>query len=189
MRLCSHVITDDTGLAPNPFHGYCTSALCTPSHTNAKLKEGDWLIGNSPKKDGNRLVYAMRISEVSSARSRNRMEHPKNSAATICITNLASINGGAYLHDSITTATILLMTWVEPLPGILSSYLSISTISDPGGWLSLSVWVPSSRIGRVSVTRMTTWPTNLCRGWRLTTNLESWERHATWGITLAKPAQ
>jgi hypothetical protein len=64
MRLCSHVITDDTGLAPNPFHGYCTSALCTPSHTNAKLKEGDWLIGNSPKKDGNRLVYAMRISEV-----------------------------------------------------------------------------------------------------------------------------
>src|SRR5580700_8636383 len=124
-----------------------------------------------------------------SARSRDRMEHPKNSTATICITNLASINGGAYLHDSITTATILLMTWVEPSPGILSSYLSISTISDPGGWLSLSVWVPSSRIGRVSVTRMTTWPTNLCRGWRLTTNLESWERHATWGITLAKPAQ
>ena len=64
MRLCSHVITDDTGLAPNPFHGYCTSAVCTPSHMNLKLEKGDWLIGNSPNEDGNRLVYAMRISDV-----------------------------------------------------------------------------------------------------------------------------
>jgi hypothetical protein len=64
MRLCSHVITNDTGLAPNPFHGYCTSALCTPSHMNAKLKEGEWIVGISPKRDGNRLVYAMRISQV-----------------------------------------------------------------------------------------------------------------------------
>ncbi len=64
MKLYSHVIKHDTGLAPNPFHGYCTSALCTPSHKNARLKKGDWLIGNSPRKDGNRLVYAMRISEV-----------------------------------------------------------------------------------------------------------------------------
>jgi Nucleotide modification associated domain 2 len=30
----------------------------------AKLREGDWLTGNSPRTDGNRLVYAMRISEV-----------------------------------------------------------------------------------------------------------------------------
>jgi hypothetical protein len=65
MKLCSHVVTHDTGLAPNPFHGYCTSALCTPSHMNLKkLHEGDWLIGNSPKKDGNKLVYAMRIWPV-----------------------------------------------------------------------------------------------------------------------------
>jgi hypothetical protein len=64
MKLYSHVITDDTGLAPNPFHGFCTSALCTPSHKNAKLGNGDWLIGNSRRREGNRLVYAMRISEV-----------------------------------------------------------------------------------------------------------------------------
>jgi hypothetical protein len=63
MRLCSHVITHDTGLAPNPFHGYCTSALCTPSHMKAQLKEGSWLMGNSEKGDGYRLVYAMRISK------------------------------------------------------------------------------------------------------------------------------
>ena len=51
---------------PNPFHGYCTSALCTPSHwpRELKLKEGDWLIGISPIEDGNKLVYAMRISDV-----------------------------------------------------------------------------------------------------------------------------
>jgi hypothetical protein len=64
MKLCSYVIKGDTGLAPNPFHGYCTNALCTPSHMNARLVPGDWLMGNSPKADGNRLVYAMRISEV-----------------------------------------------------------------------------------------------------------------------------
>lgn len=64
MKLCTHVIKADTGLAPNPFHGYCTSAICTPSHMNAGLERGDWLIGNSDRADGNRLVYAMRISEV-----------------------------------------------------------------------------------------------------------------------------
>jgi hypothetical protein len=63
MKLCSHVIKHDCGLAPNPFHGYCTTALCTPSHMRARLVEGDWLIGVSPRGDGNRLVYAMRISE------------------------------------------------------------------------------------------------------------------------------
>jgi Nucleotide modification associated domain 2 len=66
MKICSHVITYDIGLAPNPFHDFCTSALCTPSHMNARLQPDDWLVGNSPKDDGNRLVYAMRISEVMS---------------------------------------------------------------------------------------------------------------------------
>jgi hypothetical protein len=75
MRLCSHVITNDTGLAPNPFHGYCTSALCTPSHMNAKLKEGEWIVGISRKKDGNRLVYAMRISQVLSMNQYFHDEH------------------------------------------------------------------------------------------------------------------
>jgi putative DNA base modification enzyme with NMAD domain len=64
MKLCSHVITNDTGLAPNPFHGWCTSAVCTPSHRNAKLERGDWLIGHSRKREGQHLVYAMCIHEV-----------------------------------------------------------------------------------------------------------------------------
>ena len=31
MKLFSHIVKDDLGVAPNPFHGYCTTALCTPS--------------------------------------------------------------------------------------------------------------------------------------------------------------
>lgn len=64
MKICSHVIRSDTGLAPNPFHGYCTTALCTPSHMNARLQPGDWLLGHSPRAEGNRLVYAMHLAEV-----------------------------------------------------------------------------------------------------------------------------
>lgn len=61
MKLFSHIVKDDLGVAPNPFHSYCTTALCTPSHMNLRLEEGDWLIGTSPKKDGHKLVYAMCI--------------------------------------------------------------------------------------------------------------------------------
>jgi len=64
MKLASHVVTADTGLAPNPFHGYCTTGLCTPSHRKVKLKPGDWLIGHSRKREGNQLVYAMLVTEV-----------------------------------------------------------------------------------------------------------------------------
>ena len=38
MKLYSHIFTADTGLAPNPFHGYCTSALCTPSHSRGNQR-------------------------------------------------------------------------------------------------------------------------------------------------------
>ena len=64
MKLASHVVTADTGLAPNPFHGYCTTGLCTPSHRKAKLEPGDWLIGHTRKREGNQLVYAMLVAEV-----------------------------------------------------------------------------------------------------------------------------
>jgi hypothetical protein len=95
MKICSHVITHDTGLAPNPFHGYCTSALCTPSHRRAKLGKGDWLIGNSQKQDGHRLVYAMRISEVLDmntyfydARFRHKKPKPEGTKTEQCGDNI-----------------------------------------------------------------------------------------------------
>jgi hypothetical protein len=64
MKICSYVIKTDTGLAPNPFWGFCSLALCTPNHQNARLCPGDWIVGNSSVSDGQRLVYAMRIDEV-----------------------------------------------------------------------------------------------------------------------------
>jgi len=64
MRLCSYVVVIDKGFAPNPFSGFCTLAARTPNHQGLRLKEGDWVLGNSSSAEGRRLIYAMRISEV-----------------------------------------------------------------------------------------------------------------------------
>ena len=64
MKLYSYVIRIDHGLAPNPFWGYCTLAVCTPNHMGIKARIDDWIIGTSPNYQGNKLVYAMKISEI-----------------------------------------------------------------------------------------------------------------------------
>lgn len=64
MKLYSYIVTIDHGLAPNPFWGYCTLAACTPNHMGIKAQKDDWIIGTSPKSQGNKLVYAMKISEI-----------------------------------------------------------------------------------------------------------------------------
>jgi len=64
MKLLKYVMTNDTGLAPNPFFGVCSLALCTPNHMNANLAPGDWIVGHSSKSTGNRLVYAMHLTKV-----------------------------------------------------------------------------------------------------------------------------
>ncbi|HET7234087.1 MAG TPA: hypothetical protein VFJ16_29005 [Longimicrobium sp.] len=64
MQLYSYVVKADSGFAPNPFGGWCTLAACTPNRMGARLEPGDWLMGNSDKAHGQRLVYAMRVSEV-----------------------------------------------------------------------------------------------------------------------------
>ena len=64
MQLYSYVVKNDSGFAPNPFGTWCTLAACTPNHQGARLKPGDWLMGNSDKAHGQQLVYAMRVSEV-----------------------------------------------------------------------------------------------------------------------------
>jgi len=63
-RLCSYIVRDDTGLAPNPFWGYCTLAVCTPNHQGSRLKVGDWIAGFLGKKRGYKFLYAMEISEI-----------------------------------------------------------------------------------------------------------------------------
>ncbi len=64
MRLCSYIVKTDAGLAPNPFWGYCTLALCTPNHQGVKLNPDDWIVGFLDKKRQYKLLYAMKIKEV-----------------------------------------------------------------------------------------------------------------------------
>jgi hypothetical protein len=63
MRLCSYVVKNDKGLAPNPFWGYCTLAVCTPNHMGIRAEKGDWFVGFGTVKRGNKLVFAMKVSE------------------------------------------------------------------------------------------------------------------------------
>ena len=63
MKLYSYVVKHDTGFAPNPFWGYCTLANCKPV-IRRTAKVGDWIVGLSPKSDGNRLIYAMKVEEI-----------------------------------------------------------------------------------------------------------------------------
>jgi len=42
---CFYRMTDDAGSAPNPFHGVCTLAICTPNHQRARLRPGNVIVG------------------------------------------------------------------------------------------------------------------------------------------------
>jgi hypothetical protein len=64
MKLLKYVMTSDAGLAPNPYFGICSLALCTPNHMNARLCVGDWIVGHSCRATGNKLIYAMRVTKV-----------------------------------------------------------------------------------------------------------------------------
>lgn len=64
MKIYSYVVRYDDGVAPNPFWGYCTLAICKPDIRRVAKKD-DWVIGTGSKENvGNdRLVYAMKITE------------------------------------------------------------------------------------------------------------------------------
>lgn len=62
--LCTYIIRIDAGLAPNPFWNWCTLAVCTPNHQGVKLAPGDWIAGFTAKGKGNKLIYAMMVSEL-----------------------------------------------------------------------------------------------------------------------------
>ncbi|HBH28492.1 MAG: hypothetical protein N839_0010695 [Desulfofustis sp. PB-SRB1] len=63
MRLHSYVVAHDTGFAPNPFWGFCTLATCKPV-IRRTATIGDWVVGISPKRRGNRVVFAMLVDEI-----------------------------------------------------------------------------------------------------------------------------
>jgi len=63
VKLFSYILIHDTGFSPNPFWGYCTLSCCKPS-IRRLANIGDWIVGLSPKKYGNRLIYAMQVDEI-----------------------------------------------------------------------------------------------------------------------------
>jgi hypothetical protein len=65
MRLFSYIMPHDSGFAPNPFWGYCTLACCKPV-IRRTATIGDWVVGISCRSRGNRIVYAMEVTEIPS---------------------------------------------------------------------------------------------------------------------------
>lgn len=66
MNYYSYKIEHDFGLAPNPFGGSCTLAVCRPTiRANKNLKIGDWIIGTGSVKLKNlhHLIYIMQVDE------------------------------------------------------------------------------------------------------------------------------
>lgn len=73
LKIYSYIVHHDLGLAPNPFGGFCTLAVCKGNIRKSKnLKIGDWIIGTGSKElenvSGNkyigRLIYAMCVEEI-----------------------------------------------------------------------------------------------------------------------------
>jgi hypothetical protein len=62
VRIYAYVLKVDSGFAPNPFHGWCTLACCKPA-IRRTARRGDWVVGITPRDQGNRIAYAMRVDE------------------------------------------------------------------------------------------------------------------------------
>jgi hypothetical protein len=63
MTLYTYIVVHDSGFAPNPFFGYCTLACCKPE-IRKRAHEDDWIVGLTPKAQGNKVVYFMRVDEI-----------------------------------------------------------------------------------------------------------------------------
>ena len=66
MLMFSYKIEHDFGLAPNPFWGVMTLAVCKGKiRRHKKLQIGDWIIGTGSQKlkNLNHIIYAMRVDE------------------------------------------------------------------------------------------------------------------------------
>ena len=65
--LFAYIMTEDKGSAPNPFHGFCTLALCMPM-TRGAAQVGDYVVGLAGKRlrrGGDwRFIYAMQVLEA-----------------------------------------------------------------------------------------------------------------------------
>lgn len=57
-----YVVRYDSGVAPRPFDGYCTLAICKPQ-IRARARKGDWVVGFRTRAPGE-VIYAMLVEEV-----------------------------------------------------------------------------------------------------------------------------
>lgn len=70
MKLYSYIVTHDSGFSPNPFWNLLTLACCKPTIRSSigshylKNKEEYWVVGLSPKSEGNKIIYAMKVTNV-----------------------------------------------------------------------------------------------------------------------------
>ena len=67
MNIYSYKLTHDYGLAPNPFWGVMSLAVCKGSiRRNKKLQTGDWIIGTAGSAVGapEDLIYAMKVEKI-----------------------------------------------------------------------------------------------------------------------------
>jgi hypothetical protein len=119
MKVCAYVMTYDTGLAPNPFHGVCTLAVCTPNHVRANLEENDYIIGvagvrlrqklNLPS-DSWRLIYAMKVDKFkeldayyNSADYKLKIPKLSGSKVEMCGDNFYKLSNGELIHTGEST--------------------------------------------------------------------------------------
>ena len=91
----SYIVVHDYGFAPNPFHGWCTLAACTPNHMGIKAKPGDWIIGFEEARRRHNLLYAMQVDHVlhfddyhSDKRFRSKMPRYSGDWRELCGDNL-----------------------------------------------------------------------------------------------------
>ena len=83
-RIFRYVVRYDQGVAPRPFDGYCSLAICKP-RIRANAAAGDWVIGFRTCSPGD-VIYVMQVEEVLSftqywtdVRFRKRRPHARSS--------------------------------------------------------------------------------------------------------------
>jgi len=115
MKVCAYVMVCDSGMAPNPFHGVCTLAVCTPNHTARSLKKDDFIIGiagaelckNFDPPEKYRLIYAMKIDKritldeyYNSVEFRSKIPKLSGSKIEMCGDNFYRNVDGKLMHTA-----------------------------------------------------------------------------------------
>ncbi|MDL2284808.1 hypothetical protein LJC19_06680 [Oxalobacter sp. OttesenSCG-928-P03] len=108
-KLYTYIVTEDTGLAPNPFFQWCTLALATPNHMHARAYSGDWIAGFFHSEKGYRLLFAMEVQIRLSLREyflhpdfQCKKPVPDGTDEQKCGDNFYSFDNGAWLqHESL----------------------------------------------------------------------------------------